>query len=71
MFHYIKKQKNKKNLPTNALQSVMVTTILYFCTVPISKLHKKMFHNKSFISKDTAVAFDILLSSLIHNLELR
>lgn len=30
-----------------------------------------MFRNKSFISKDTAEAFDILLSSLIHNLEVR
>ena len=70
MFHYIKKQ-TKKNLPTNALQGLTVTTILHFCAVPTSKVHKKMFRNKSFSSKDTAVAFDILLISFIHNLEVR
>lgn len=38
MFHYVK----KKGLPTNALQSLTVTTILYFCAVLTSKLHKKV-----------------------------
>ena len=49
----------------------MVTAILHFCAVLTSKPHKKMFRNKSFSSKDTAVALDMLLISLIHNLEVR
>ena len=36
-----------------------------------SKIHKQKRSNKSFRSKDTTVAFDNLLTSLIHNLEVR